>query len=341
MNKLPLFACLFFILCTVAHAEGPGSTSALVKVQRVQQRLLATRVVGYGTVITEPGATVDINIAKAGRIARVLVSSGQVVKKGDELLEITTNPADILAFKQAENAVTFARGDLERVNSLFAQQLATRSQVDNAAKSLKDAEQALAAQRALGDGVKQDRLTSPFDGLVTSLSVAQGDRFQAGANLIQLARVDYLRVRLGIEPVDSRQLQAGMKVSVAPVSDPLHTAEGEVLQVAGQIDAQTLLVDVIVRFQGTTFLPGSRVRGEIAVNEHKAQAVPQQAVLHDTNGSYLFQVVGDKAHRITIELGVEDGDWVEVRRPTLTDAPVVVLGNYELEDGMAVRESKP
>jgi membrane fusion protein (multidrug efflux system) len=333
--------CMLISLAGVAQADEPVAASALVQTQPLQQRVLARRVAGYGIVIAEPGATVDLNFPKAGRIDRLLVSPGQIVKKGDELLEITTNPADTLAYGEAQNAVTYARDELARVKSLFAQQLATRSQVDNATKSLKDAEQTLAAQRALGGGAKRDRLVAPFAGLVTTISAAQGDRFQAGTNLIQLARTDYLRVRLGIEPEDSRLLKPGMKVTVASVSDPNHTAEGELLNVAGQIDAQTLLVDVTVRFKGESFLPGSRVRGEIATGERKVLAVPRQAVLRDAEGTYLFQVMAGKAHRVAVNLGIEDGDWVEVEGKELLNAPVVVLGNYELEDGMAVRESGP
>ncbi|HUW49527.1 MAG TPA: efflux RND transporter periplasmic adaptor subunit [Sulfuricella sp.] len=341
MNKCFLAACLLFFLAGSALAESQEPASVLVQVQPLRQMALASRVSGYGTVMSEPGATVNLNFPKAGRIDRLLVSPGQPVKKGQSLLEITTDPAGTLAYGQAENAVAFARGELDRAKALFAQQLATHSQLDNAAKSLKDTEQALAAQGALGGGAKRDKLAAPFDGLVTSISAAQGDRFQAGANLVQLARTDYLRARLGVEPEDSRQLHVGMKVRLASVFDPQRTVEGEVRQVAGQIDAQTQLVDVTVRFVGGAFLPGSRVRGEIAAEERKAPAVPRQAVLRDADGAYLFQVVGGKARRIKVETGIEDGGWVEVRGRGLLNAPVVVLGNYELEDGMAVREAKP
>lgn len=342
MKNATLAACLLFSLAGSATADDGAATSALVQVAPLRQMTLARRVIGFGTVTTEAGATANLNFPKAGRIERLDVVPGQRVRRGETLLEIVTDPAATLAYGQAEDAVAFAHKELAHTQSLFAKQLATRSQVDAAAKALKDAEQALAAQRALGGGAKRDRLAAPFDGLVVSVSAARGDRFAAGANLVQLARTATLRARLGVEPDDSRPLHANMTVILSSVFDPHQTVEGELIQVAGQIDPQTQLVDVTVRFSGGSFLPGSRLRGAIAAEERQVTAVPRQAVLKGSDASYLFQVVDGHARRIVVDTGIEDGGWLEVHgKGLLPAAPVVILGNYELEDGVAVREARP
>lgn len=341
MNMRILATCLLFSLCSNVFAEGQQEVSALVQTVAPRKMELHSRVSGYGTVLPELGATMNLNFPKAGRVTRLFITPGQQVSRGTTLLEITTDPAGTLAYSQAENAVAYAHGELGRIKSLYGRQLATRSQVAAASKALKDAEEALVAQRETGAGVRHDKLTSPFDGTVVSVAATPGDRFPAGANLVQLVRTDFLRARLGIEPQDSRQISSGMKAHLASVFSPQETVEGEVMQVAGQIDQQTQLVDVTVRFKGNTFLPGTRVKGDIATTGHEALAVPRQAVLSDGSGAYLFQVVNGRAHRTAVKTGLDDGGWVEVQSPLLPNAPVVTLGNYELEDNMAVRESKP
>lgn len=338
MKERIFAACLLLSLGLTARADEAVTASALVQVAPVRLVTLARRVVGYGTVATEVGATANLNLPMAGRIERLAVVAGQRVRRGETLLEIATDPSATLAYGQAEDAMAFARNELARVQSLFTQQLATHSQVDAASKALKDAEQTLAAQRALGGASRTDRLVAPFDGLVVSVSASQGDRFAAGANLVQVARTGTLRARLGVEPDDSGQLRVGMKVRLASVFDPQKTVDGKVIQLSGQIDPQTQLVDVTVSFAGGAFLPGARVRGAIAAEERQALAVPRQAVLRQDEQGYLFQVVGGHARRIDVNTGIEDGGWIEVRGTGLLDAPVVVLGNYELENGMAVRE---
>jgi membrane fusion protein, multidrug efflux system len=337
--KVRIFAaCLLLCLAGAAFAEDAGAASALVQVAPLRHMAMARQVVGFGTVTSEAGATANLNFPKAGRIERLDVVPGQRVRRGETLLEIATDPAATLAYGQAEDAVAFARSELARMQSLFAKQLATRSQVAAAAKALKDAERAVAAQRALGGAAKRDRLTAPFGGLVVSVSAARGDRFAAGANLVQLARTATLRVRLGVEPEDSSRVGVGMKVRLASVFDPTQTVEGQVSQMSGQIDPQTQLVDVSVRFAGGSLLPGTRVRGAIAAEERQVLAVPRLAVLKEGERSYLFQVVDGHARRINVKTGIEDGGWLEVVGGGLLDAPVVVVGNYELKDGMAVRE---
>lgn len=340
MNMKILATCLLFSLSNVVAAEGQTDVSALVQTATPQTMDLYSRISGYGTVVPEPSATMNLNFPKAGRVTRLFASPGQQVNKGAVLLEMATDPVGTLAFKQAENAVAFARGELARTKSLYARQLVTLSQVDAASKALKDAEGALDAQRATGEGVRYDKLKSPFNGTVVSVATAPGDQFLAGANLVQLVRTDYLRARLGIEPEDSRQVSPGMKVRLASVFSHKNIVDGEVMQVAGQVDPMTQLVDVTVRIKGNTLLPGSKVRGDIATVGHKALAVPRQAVLRDGGGAYLFQVVNGKAHRVDVTTGLEDGDWIEVQNALLPNAPVVTLGNYELEDNMAVRESR-
>jgi hypothetical protein len=65
--------------------------------------------------------------------------------------------------------------------------------------------------------------------------------------------------------------------------------------------------------------------------------VPRQAVLSDDNGSYLYQVAAGHARRVAVAKRAEAGNLVGVDGKLDPALPVVALGNYELEDGMAVR----
>jgi len=341
MKTSAIVLSLLTILAGSARAGEEAEVSALVQTGPLRMMTIVKRIEGLGTVTGVADATANLSFAKAGQVRRLKVVAGQKVHAGETLLEVDTDPASTLAFGQAENAVEFARGELSRVQSLFQQQLATRSQVEGAARVLKDSEQALEAQRALGGQAKLDSLVAPFDGLVVSVSATPGDRFAPGASLLQLARTAVLRVRLGVEPGDSRTLRAGSMASLASLYDPQSVVEGEVGMVAAQVDPQTGLVDVTVFFSGAVLPPGSRVRGTIAASKRQARAVPRQSLLRDGDESYVFQVVKGHAHRVVVDPGTEDGEWIEVKGEGLEpEAPVVVLGNYELQDGMAVREAR-
>ena len=73
--------------------------------------------------------------------------------------------------------------------------------------------------------------------------------------------------------------------------------------------------------------------------ELKGWVVPRDAVLSDAQGEYLFQVAGSKAVRVRVKrIGGDDNNSV-VEGALDPARPLVTLGNYQLNDGGAVRLS--
>lgn len=341
MKRFTHVCCLLCVICIAQAKSVNDQPRVLVQTMPLTQRNLTRHVTGFGILTPEPDATLNLNFPIAGRVDRVLVNPGQNVNKGDLILTVSADPTTSLNYKQTQNTLVYARAELARQQKLFQQQLATRSQLDNAAKNLQDAEAAMAIQKRLGAGITLNKLRAPISGIVTAVPAVPGDRFTAGTNLMQIAKVDTLRARLGVEPSDSHFLQPGLPVQIYSVLNNKQQGEGKLVWVAGQINPKTQLVDVSVRIKAQGFAPGTRVRGNIIVSREHQYAVPRQAVLRDGDGSYLFQVADHIAHRINVMPGLEEKGWVAVQGQFLPHAPVVTLGNYELEDGATVRVQTP
>jgi RND family efflux transporter MFP subunit len=342
MRKSFLLSIVIVIISGVFSYAAPADTvSALVQTQPLGRHKLAETLSCYGIVSADPVSVVNVNFPRAGQITRLLVSQGEVVKKGMPILQLDTSPLDSASYAQAVSSVDFARSELARVQSLAAQQLATKSQLANAQKALSDAEAALAAQQRLGTDTKSELISAPFDGIVIALNITQGERIQAGATALQLARVDRSRVILGIEPEDILRVKPGMPVHLTPVFNERLSASGTVNKIHGMINLQTKLIDVTVRLepeQAVRLVPGTHVRGLITLNRIRGFAVPRQAVLKDDQGSYIFVVRNGRAHRINVQTGTESHGLIGITGPFRKGERVVVLGNYELREGMAVRE---
>jgi RND family efflux transporter MFP subunit len=227
------------------------------------------------------------------------------------------------------------------VQELYGLQLATQSQVDNARKALLDAQENVAAQRKVGGGTESATLTAPFAGVITAVSVGLGDRIQAGASVLQIGHVEALRVQLGLEPSDARLVRKGMPVQVAPLQDETQVLPGVVAVAQDILDPKTQLFNVIVQLQpgsAGVLMPGMRVRASIATSAQDGWVLPRQAVLSDDHGSYVFQVASGRARRVAVQQQQDGAKEVGVSGPIRADLPVVVLGNYEIQDGMKVRE---
>ncbi len=337
---------ILLLTCSLYSGQAfPAETPiATVRTTPLRQHELAETITGYGTVSADPRATININFPAAGQITRLWVSQGEVVPKGAPLVELSLNPADALGYTQASTNLDFAKAELARVQSMADQQLATRSQLDQARKNVTDAQNALATQRKLGTGSGSRTIKAPFDGIVSMVGIALGDRIQAGATALQLARHDRLHVIVGIEPEEMSRVRPGMSVLVFPVFNSRLTVSGRVEKVFGMINPQTRLVDVSVALmpnRSAGLVPGTRVRGVITLNRSKGYAVSRNAVLKDAGGSYLFVVKSGRAHRVAVSTGVESDGIIAVTGKIAAGNRIVVLGNYELHDKMPVREEAP
>lgn len=313
---------------------------------RAQRGAISQPVRAYGMVAASASTVTTINVPYIARVVQIRVQPGQTVTRGTPLVVVQADPAAVLAAAQARSAVTLARGELARTQSLFDKGLATQSQLAAARKSADDARQTLAAQNQSGVVSGNKIVTAPFDGVVIQLSVAQGDQVQAGAAILQLtggAGNDMrANVTLGVEPSDAAQIHADDLVTLHGLSATLakEAVDGRVVLVGASIDPQSQLVDVgaNVPLERSAFIPGTRVSADIATRSGVHWIVPRAAVLKGDKGAYLFQVdARNKARRVAVAIQVENGDLYGVDGELDQTQALVVSGNYELENGSAVR----
>lgn len=336
--------CLFALLLIVAGAVYPQTNAPSVLVQTVPlaKKNLPETLATYGTLATPEAATRNVNVPHAGEVLQVTISPGAVVKKGAPLLTVGTDPSAAAAYAQALSAVEFSRSEVQRNEELLTQRLATQSQLAAAKKALADAEAALLAQRRLGTDRRSETLIAPYDAVVTTLNVHEGDRFQPNAPILQLARAGALRAQLSIDPEDTARVKIGMKVELTAVFKPQQQMTGTVDQIHGVINPQTRLVEVLARLDSGAdgLIAGTAVRGSFILANALAWTVPRSAVLTDDQGAYVFQVDNGHAKRVNVRTTQPMGKLVGIDGDLNPRLPVVVLGNYELQDGMAVREQQ-
>lgn len=331
-----------FPLGMARASDAPTAPSVLVHIDTVRRQQIENNLTVYGQVTPNPEHVMGISAAHGGQVTRLWVGLGQKVKAGQALLQLTTDPTARLAYEQSRAQVAYARKNLNQVKGLYAEKLATRSDLAKAEQQLANANSALNAQRRLGANHAVQIIRAPQDAIVTRLNIAVGDRVQAGTALMALGARHHLWIRLGIEPEDATHLHSGMAVVLQPVFAPTQPLHAQLSQVHAVINPNTHLVDAIAPVSGTAtrgLLPGMWMRGYITLTSQMALTVPRSAVLHDAQGAYLFVVSKNLvAHRMEVNTGLVQGDWIAVSGKQLSAGEeVVTVGNYELEDGMPVR----
>ena len=319
-----------------------GEPSVLVETAAVEQRTMSDTLEAYGMLDPDPDQVLSLSLPHAGLINRVWVRLGQRVESGDRLLEVVTAPDARMQYLQSRSAVDFARRELARQQRLLDEQLATRAQVDAAGKTLLDATASLQALQKRGMDVAQETLRAPMEGIITRLDVSQGQRVQADSTAMLIAAEKRLIARLGVEPEDLADVHTGAAVTITPVFMSGVSIATKVREVHAMIDPGTQLVEVLAEIpeqQVDQLVLGSRIRGRIQLASRTSLVVPRSAVLKEGGESYIYTVAGGKAHRVKVQTGLEQDGMVAVAGSMQAGDKVVVTGNYELSDGMAVRET--
>jgi RND family efflux transporter MFP subunit len=339
---------VWMIVCAdprIATAANTPPPSVQVETASAVRKTLNEEIKAYGTVTVGTQVLQDITFPRAGQISRLDVRSGEQVRAGQPLVELTEGAAAQASYENAKAALDFARRDLAKLEHLRQQHFATNVQVAAAQKKVDDAKVALDTERRLGTSELTTIAKAPFDGFVSSLAIAAGDRVQAGASLMKIARTDRATaITAGLEPEDASRTRPGMEARVTPVfassSKPL---PGKVRGVSATADPATKLINAWIDLDDVSvkLAPGTNVTVSIIVAQHQGITVPRKAVLHDAKGAYLFEVTGGSAHRVPVKVGIQTDTETEIIGSVELANPVIVAGAHELKDGMAVRQADP
>ena len=339
ISLLFLLACLLPALPGTAHAAGP-EVSALVQTAPLQRGELLHTLRAYAVVQVPAGQTQKLTFHHPMQVQAVAVHVGQAVRKGQWLATLRNDASSNLAYTQAQTAVRFAQAELDRLAALKAQQLATQAQVDAARKALQDAQAQLRSLQQQGAGQSETRVAAPFDGIVLAVSAAPGDLLAAGSPLLQLGRNGSLQATAGVPPEDAARLHPGQPVRLTAVFDPAQHWQGTVRSIGAAVNPKTQRLDVQIALPAQANLPaaGTSMQADMVLGRWRGWVVPRDAVLQDDeHGAYVFQDDKGRARRVPVQIAIESGLHTGIIGALDPALPLVVAGNYELRDGMALR----
>jgi len=298
----------------------------------------------HGIVEPLPSTIETYNVTFECIVNRVLVTGGQVVNSGDLLLIINPSPETQLKLEQVQDELESARLEEELLNDRIKLQLSTKQNLVPIQLRIHLAEKRFRSLKERGaESMKEIRADSA--GIVYFIGAQPGQTLPAGTNLLQLAHEDQIIVRLGVESENVNLLQKGQSVRLRPILSPdSKPIEGSIQTITRRVDPITRLVSVLVKpIAKGGLLLNDYIEGRIIVSSRNALLAPREAILPDAGGHSLFTVREGHAVKHLVAIGLEASGKKEIISKELKDGdPVVVLGNYELSDGMpVVEDGKP
>jgi len=327
--------------------EGPAATAggaeqgpvATVTTAPIRAGALTENTTAYGAVIPAPGALQTVSVPFESQIVQIMVSNGQKVARGNDLCEIKPSPDTYLQLEQARQAYSLSRQSFQSMQRRFELRLATNDQLLRAKQTMEQAQLRLESMTKRGIGSPRI-IPADVGGLIKQVFVQEGAIVPAGNPLMEIVAQNRLEVRLGVEPDNINRVKDNQPVRISRVNVPAAAAvTGHIRKISYGVNPNTRLVDVFVSLPAKAdFLLDEPVSGKIALAVSRGLIVPRSAVLPTGHGDSLFTVKDGRAVRHLVQVGLENAREVEIKSPDLrAGEPVVVLGNYELKNGMAVK----
>jgi membrane fusion protein (multidrug efflux system) len=321
--RLVLFLGVFFVGCSDGPADSPVSNASepvrpayVVNVLTEEVKAVTMR-----DILVLPGETEalhDVRLAaqRAGVVEWVGVTEGSAVRTGDHVARI-----DLSALGAAR--------DREQANVRLEELDQAQNELTSAKTRLREAE------------VEYDygTVTSTLEGVVNKVHVDPGEFVAEGGPVVDIVSVATMRINFSVPEGDVRFLADGQKVTVLVDTYPEREWIGKIDFVAWKADlaTRTFQVRVVVDNEGGMIRPGMIARGAFLRRLIEGAVTAPLFTVQDKGGERVVFVEQDGVARArTVQLGIIEGDRVQVLEGLAAGDRLIVAGHAEVEDGTRV-----
>ena len=303
-------------------------------------------------------ATVTVRTQISGYLMRVVFKEGDEVKKGDLLVEIDSRPYEATLAQakgqlaRDEAMLKGAQVDLTRYQGLAAQNAVPHQTLDTqialVAQDQGTVEADKAAVKSAEVNLQYTRIVSPLDGRVGLRQVDQGNYVTPGdANgLVVITQLQPISVLFTV-PEDnlqaiSKRIQSGAVLPATALdrSGANKIADGTLQTFDSQIDQTTGTIKLRAQFpnEDRALFPNQFVNIRLLLDTHKdVTTISTAGVQRGVPGTFVYLISDDSTVSVRpVQLGITDGDRVEVLSGLKPGERVVIDGADKLRDGAKI-----
>jgi HlyD family secretion protein len=187
------------------------------------------------------------------------------------------------------------------------------------------------------------QVRSPINGIVSDRPVNLGEMASSSSALFSIVDISQVTARANIPVHEAALIQVGKE---ATISGPGGDLKGKVTVVSPAVDPNTTTVEVWVQAANSAekLKPGVTVKVSIdAAEVPNAIVVPAAALLNSDEGGEQVMVAGadSLAHERKVDVGVRNGDVVQILSGVKAGEQVITDGALGLDDKAKIEIAKP
>lgn len=336
-----------------AQKSAPRVAAVPVSIAPVEKVDFPVYLTGLGTV--QGFNTVQVRTRVDGQIDKIAFTEGQMVKQGDLLVEIDPRPfqavLDQAKAKKAQDEANLANANLDLQRYTKLGEFATRQQTDTQRSTVAQLTAQIAADEAAISNAQTQldytQVKSPITGVAGLRQVDIGNIVNASSQtgVVTIAQVEPITVIFTASedqlPYISEGQKSGALKVIAFTTDGKKTlAEGKLAVINNQVDTTsgTIRLKAVFDNKEHTLWPGQSVSTRLLVRTLKdATIVPDDAVLHSTNGLYAYTVGQDnkaEVRKLKVSYSIDGRSVVD--EGLSAGQQVITGGQYKVQPGSLV-----
>jgi len=256
------------------------------------------------------------------RIEQINTRSGDLVKKGDLLIQLEQNDLQSQVLQTKQNIIAIqarvkeAKQNLDRAVELFKTKLVSEFELDkNRATYQMIHAELIAAKQALSQAqttLSYASLIAPIDGRIIDRFAEPGDTAQPGIKLLSLYNPLSLRVEAQVREQLALTLTHGQTIEIElPSVNKIIQGEIEEIVPAANTGSRSFLIKARITYH-ENLLPGMYARMLIPAGEQTKLTIPVDSVAHVGQLDFVWLNVDGEIQRRFVRLGKEKNGMITV-----------------------------
>jgi RND family efflux transporter MFP subunit len=285
--------------------------------------------------IVEPWIKFNIIAEVRGEVKQKLTDKGTPVKAGDVIAELDKRDY-VIAIEASRSSYDTALASLKRIEKLYSEKLASRSQLDDITAQTERFRAELDMAKL---NLERCTIRSPISGIINNVYIEKGKYVNFSDPIAEVLDIDRVKVSVGIPESDVSAVSAveNFEVRLDALDGKTFGAKKYFLSKSSDAEARLYKLELEIDNPDHEILPDMFARVDIVKQQlENVLAVPLYSLITLNDQQTVYIVNKDVAHARKVETGIQEGWLMQISQGLNPGDQVVVVGHRRVSDGQKV-----
>ncbi len=268
-----------------------------------------------------------------GIVVKKYKKVGDVVSRGTVIAQLENNVIRE-NLRLSELDLAKAKKDVERFQNLASIGAVTIRELEESQIALRTVESRITD---LQDQLRHTTITSPASGIINKDYFEEGTLLSVGSSVVDIVDNKALKMVVGVTEKEVLKLKVGMEATITTDVYPGSTFTGRIEAISPKSNDR-YYYSIELSLNNPLLKPGIFATALFNVdgNNRNTPVVSREALVGGLKDPHVFVIRDSKAYKVAIQVGISDGEYIEITDGISPDDTIVKSGQINLIDGIEV-----